>query len=155
MTNATTHETFEARKLVAFRLGEEDYSVDIMVVREIRSSTRTTQLPNSPSYVRGVINLRGAVVPVVDLAARLGMQGTDGSRNNVIIVIEEGGRLIGLLVDAVSDILAVASEQFLPTPDIPSEELRQFIACVATVEERMIQLVATDQILEPRVEHAA
>lgn len=155
MNDTTSTNDRNARKIVAFRLGKEEYGVDIMTVREIRSWTATTALPKAPGYVRGVINLRGAVLPIVDLGARLGMVGTDDHPSNVIIVIEDDGRLIGLLVDAVSDILTISEESFLPTPDIPSANIQQFIECVATIEDRMIQLVATEEILDKRVDSAA
>ena len=155
MTNTVTTNEFHTRKIVSFRLGREEYGVDIMTVREIRSWTSTTTLPNAPSYVRGVINLRGSVLPVVDLAARLGMGRVEDNRSNVIIVIEGDGQLTGLLVDAVSDILTVNDDQFLPTPDIPSANVQEFIECVASIDDRMIQLVSTGQVLERRLDSAA
>ncbi|MEM1380489.1 MAG: chemotaxis protein CheW [Pseudomonadota bacterium] len=144
-----------SRKIVSFRLGNEEYGVDILSVREIRGWTPTTVLPQAPHYVRGVINLRGAVLPVIDLGVRLGMSGTRDDSSNVIIVIEEDGRLIGLIVDAVSDILSLQEDQFLPTPEIPSTNIKDFIEGVATLDDRMIQLVATDQILGTAYESAA
>ncbi|MEM9837666.1 MAG: chemotaxis protein CheW [Pseudomonadota bacterium] len=155
MTESQNTNDRDQRKIVAFRLGKEEYGVDIMAVREIRSWTATTALPKAPHYVRGVINLRGAVLPIVDLGLRLGMLGTDDKPSNVIIVIESQARLIGLLVDAVSDILTVGKDKFLPTPSIPSATVQQFIECVASIDDRMIQLVASDQILEHQIESAA
>ena len=98
-------------ELLSFRLAEQEYSVDIMSVREIRGWTRATPLPHAPAYVRGVINLRGTVLPVVDLSTRLGMAPVEGDARNVIIVVQVGSQTAGLLVDAVSDILALPFPQ--------------------------------------------
>lgn len=155
MTEPSSASDTNPKKIVAFRLGDEEYGIDILAVREIRSWTPTTAIPRSPAYVRGVINLRGAVLPVVDLGARLGMELREVSKDDVIIVIESNGRLIGLLVDAVSDILMVDDGNFLPTPEVPSADIARFIASVVTIDDRMIQLVATSSILEDGSARAA
>lgn len=107
-------------ELLSFRLGEQEYSLDIMSVREIRGWTRATPLPHAPSYMRGVINLRGTVLPVLDLSARLGMEPVRGDGRNVVIVVQSGaqstGQSVGLLVDAVSDILAIPRSAMQPPP---------------------------------------
>ena len=94
-------------QFITFTLGEEDYGVDIMVVREIKGWTETTAIPNAPRFIHGVINLRGIIVPIMDLRARFGMALTVPSRMHVVIIINTGARTIGLLVDAVSDIISV------------------------------------------------
>ena len=90
-------------ELLSFYVGDHEYSVDIMSVREIRGWTRTTSLPHSPHFVRGVINLRGTVLPVVDLALRLGLDAQEPHDRNVVVVVDLDGRTLGLRVDAVSD----------------------------------------------------
>src|SRR5690606_32510676 len=105
-------------ELIAFRLGEQEFCVDIMSVRDIRGWTPTTPLPHSSDYVKGVINLRGAVLPVVDLAARLGFDPAEPSARHVIIITQVGNQTIGLLVDAVSDILTVNSSAIQATPNV-------------------------------------
>src|SRR5690606_26481806 len=134
-------------ELIAFRLGEQEFCVDIMSVRDIRGWTKTTPLPHSSDYVKGVINLRGAVLPVVDLAARLGFQATEPSARHVIIITQVGNQTIGLLVDAVSDILTVASGSIQPTPNVASELARVFTRGVIAMEGRMISLIALDSVL--------
>src|SRR5689334_21989594 len=104
------------RELISFRVGEQEFCVDIMSVREIRGWTPASPMPHSPPYVRGVINLRGAVLPVIDLAARLGLGVADATDRHVIIVARIGNRTVGLLVDAVSDILTVTDETIQPPP---------------------------------------
>ena len=92
---------------MCFRVGAESYGVDIRLVREIRAWSPTTNLPNTPDYVRGVINIRGSIVPILDVRARFGQGQTDASKAHVVIVVAIGARSVGLLVDAVSDIVAV------------------------------------------------
>src|SRR5690348_13056127 len=114
-------------ELISFRVGAQEFCVDIMDVREIRGWTLATPLPHSPDFVRGVINLRGAVLPIVDLSARLGLGAADPSARSVIIVTRIGERTVGLLVDAVSDILTVTEETIQPTPDVACDTVRNFI----------------------------
>jgi len=136
-----------ARELIAFRIGEQEFCVDIMSVREIRGWTPATPLPHSPSYVIGVINLRGAVLPIVDLAARLGFPRTEPTARSVIIVVRVDQQLFGLLVDAVSDILTITDEALQPTPDLASDLAKTFVRGVMAIEGRMISLIATDNVL--------
>src|SRR5262245_2295329 len=107
MSEALTHAAHDRRELIAFCIGEQEYAVDIMSVREIRGCSPATPLPQTPDYMRGVINLRGAVLPIMDLAKRLGLPVSELSARSVIIVVKVGERVIGLLVDAVSDILSI------------------------------------------------
>src|ERR1700761_8577950 len=118
----TAHNATDRRELTSFRIGEQEFCVDIMSVREIRGWTPATPLPRTPDYVRGVINLRGAVLPIIDLAARLGLQTTETTARHVIMVVHLGGRTVGLLVDAVSDIVTITDDVVQPTPDIASEQ---------------------------------
>ena len=142
------------RELIAFRIGEQEFCVDIMSVREIRGWTAATPLPHAPFYVIGVINLRGAVLPIVDLAARLGFPKTAPTARSVIIVVRVDQQIFGLLVDAVSDIITVTDDALQPTPDIASELAKQFVRGVMAIDSRMISLIATDNIL-PQLQAAA
>lgn len=105
-------------ELLTFRLSDQDYALDIMSVREIRSWTRATPLPHSPSYMKGVINLRGTVLPVMDLAERLCLPTRGQSERSVIIVVHYEGSVTGLLVDAVSDIVALTADDLQPPPEM-------------------------------------
>jgi len=134
-------------ELIAFRLGEQEFCLDIMSVRDIRGWTPTTPLPHSSEYVKGVINLRGAVLPVVDLSARLGFSPAEPSARHVIIITQVGNQTIGLLVDAVSDILTVNSGSIQATPNVASELARAFMKGVIAMEGRMISLIALDSVL--------
>ena len=141
-----THLT-QACELIAFRMGSQEFCVDIMSVREIRGWTKATVLPKSASFVRGVVNLRGTVLPIVDLAARLGFPAAEPTARHVIIVAQIGEQTVGLLVDAVSDILTVTAELVQPTPDVASEMAKTFVRGVLAVDQRMISLIALDQVL--------
>ncbi len=135
------------RELVSFHVGEQAFCVDIMGVREIRGWAPATPLPHSPSYVRGVINLRGAVLPVVDLAARLELGTTEPTARSVIIVAQISGQVVGLLVDEVSDILTVTDDVIQATPDVACDTVRAFVTGLIALEGRMISLISLDQIL--------
>lgn len=143
------------QELIAFRIGEQEYCVDIMAVREIRGWTPSTPLPRSPSFVRGVINLRGAVLPIVDLAARLGLGEVTPDARSVIIVVRIDTRLVGLLVDAVSDILTVSAELIQPTPDVACATIQLFSKGILAVDDRMINWLSLDHILPEREDVAA
>ncbi len=141
-------------ELLSFRVGDQEYSVDIMSVREIRGWTRATSLPHSPAYVRGVINLRGTVLPVIDLAQRLGLPSGELTDRNVIIVVHVGGRIVGLLVDAVSDILSIPEEELAPPPELAADHTQTFINALTIVEGRMIRVLDLGAVM-PALDAAA
>ena len=128
-------------ELLTFRLADEDYAMDIMSVREIRGWTRTTPLPHAPSYMCGVINLRGTVLPVMDLAERLGLPAQEKSDRNVIIVVKQGDALTGLLVDAVSDIVALTADELQPPPDMTPGSGANVVSALFLIEDRMIRVL--------------
>lgn len=144
-----------AGELIAFRIGEQEFCVDIMAVREIRGWTPATPLPRAPGYMKGVINLRGAVLPIIDLGARFGLRTSEPSERHVIMVAHVGGRMVGLLVDAVSDIIQLTDEAVQPTPDVASEQVKAFVKGIFAIDGRMISLIELDRIIpEPEAEAA-
>lgn len=150
-----TNPTSAARELIAFRIGEQEFCVDIMAVREIRGWTPATPLPRSPGYMKGVINLRGAILPIIDLGARFGLTASEPTARHVIMVAHVGGRLVGLLVDAVSDILQLSDAAIQATPDVASELVKTFVKGIFALDGRMISLIALEQIIpESEVEAA-
>lgn len=153
MTDASPTATGDL-ELLAFRVAEQEYSVDIMSVREIRGWTRATSLPHAPDYVRGVINLRGSVLPVVDLAIRLGIEAGDPTERSVIIVADVGGRAIGLRVDAVSDILSIPASDLQTPPELLADQSAAFIRALTIVEGRMIRILDVRRVL-PALEEVA
>jgi len=149
-----SHAGDDRRELISFRIGEQEFCVDIMSVREIRGWTPATPLPHSPDFVRGVINLRGAVLPIMDLAARLGLGAADPSARHVIIVVKLSERMFGLLVDAVSDILSVTDDVIQETPDVSCDKVRNFVRGIITIDNRMISQIALETLM-PQLEQQA
>ena len=144
-----------ARELISFRVGDQDYCVDIMAVREIRGWSPATPLPQQPAYMRGVINLRGAVLPIMDLAGRLGLPMAEPTVRHVIIVVKAGDRIMGMMVDAVSDILAATPDMIQETPDLACEEVKGFLNGIVTLDGRMISEIALERLLPGRDQIAA
>lgn len=130
----------EIRQFISFTIGNEEYGVDIMAIREIKGWTATTELPNSPVYMRGVINLRGAIIPVFDLRARFDGGLTDATPRHVTMVVAVADRVLGLLVDAVADIITVPSSDIQPVPEIEAESNR-FLTGLVSVDGRMVALL--------------
>lgn len=146
----------DRRELISFRIGEQEFCVDIRAVREIRGWTPATPLPNTPGYVRGVINLRGAVLPILDLGRRLEIETSIPTERHVIIVVQIGDRTLGLLVDAVSDILTVGEESIQPAPDVGYDANRAYVRGLIPCEGRLISLISLDGVLpEATLEDAA
>lgn len=137
----------DIRELVAFRVAEQDFCVDIMTVREIRGWTPATILPHAADYVMGVINLRGSVVPIVNLAQRLGLGPQEPNSRHVIIIVVIGAQIVGILVDAVSDILGVSQSTIQPTPNVSSDTTRAFVEGVIAVDDRMLRLLDLKAVL--------
>ena len=155
MADETAVASTERRELISFRVGDQEYCVNIMAVREIRGWSPATSLPQTPGYMRGVINLRGAVLPIMDLAARLGMPMVEPTVRSVFIVVQAGDRTVGLLVDAVSDILSINDDMVQATPDVACDTVRSFIRGIISIEERMIGEISLDRILPEREALAA
>jgi purine-binding chemotaxis protein CheW len=155
MSEAANHGNL-GRELISFRIGAQEFCVDIMEVREIRGWTPATALPQAPAFVRGVINLRGAVLPIVDLGARLGLGPAEPTARHVIIVAQVQNQIVGLLVDAVSDILTVTDDMIQPTPDVASEMVRTFVRGLLAIEGRMVSFISLDRVLpDSELDHAA
>ncbi len=142
------------RQLITFDLGDQSLGIDIMAIREIRAWSPATPLPNVPPHVRGVVNLRGVVLPVLDLRMRLGWGLTDPTTRHVIIVVKIGQQLQGMIVDAVNDIVTVRPEDMQPLPDIGSSEAAALLDGLATVDDRMILVLDLDRLAPPLADAA-
>jgi purine-binding chemotaxis protein CheW len=140
-------------QLITFQLGDQVLGADIMAIREIRTWSRMTPLPNSPSYVCGVANLRGVVLPVIDLRSRLGWAETEPTDRHVVIVMQSRGQLKGLLVDSVNDIATVRPEDVQPVPEV-SATASEFLQSITTIEGRMVMVLELDKVLNPDEEFA-
>lgn len=141
------HSQDDEIELVAFRVGEQDFCIDISFVREIRGWTPATVLPHAPDFVLGVINLRGAIVPIVDLARRLGLGATKPGDRHVIVIAVIGQQTVGFLVDSVADIIGIAPTAIQPTPEVTSKSTVMFIQGVIALEARMLRLIDISSIL--------
>ncbi len=130
-----------AQQYLTFTVMGEEYGVDIMTVREIKGWTESTRLPNAPECQRGVMNLRGTIIPIFDLRARFGHGLTEADAKHVVIILAVGSRIIGVLVDAVSDILTVSSDDVKPAPAMQSGEQGDYISGLISLEERMVVLL--------------
>ena len=144
-----------SRQLITFQLGDQILGVDIMAIREIRAWSPATPLPNVPPYVRGVVNLRGVVLPVFDLRHRLNWGVTDPSARHVIIVVRIGEQLQGIIVDAVNDIVSIHPDAMQPVPDMGDTEASRFLEGLATIDNRMILVLALDRLVDQPMAEAA
>ncbi|GAA0550258.1 purine-binding chemotaxis protein CheW [Rhizomicrobium palustre] len=140
-------QTADSRQYITFFANGQEFAADIMAIREIRGWTDTTALPHVPHYVRGVINLRGIVLPVIDLKAKLGLGLTEASPKNVIIVVSWDNHTTGVLVDAVSDIVTVRSSDIQPPPDIMDATQDSYVDGIAVLDGRMVTLLATSHLM--------
>lgn len=140
-------EATAAIELLTFQLAEQEYSLDIMSVREIRGWTKTTPLPHAPSYMKGVINLRGTVLPVMDLSERLGLKPQKQTDRNVIIVVNHDDIMTGLLVDAVSDIIALTADDLQPPPEMQASTSPNVVSSLTLIDERMIRVLDLSSIV--------
>ncbi|MBM3617299.1 MAG: purine-binding chemotaxis protein CheW [Alphaproteobacteria bacterium] len=139
----------ELRQFLTFTVAGEEYGVDIMTVREIKGWTETTRLPNSPAHMRGVMNLRGLIIPIFDMRARFGKGLTQADSSHVIIILAVGERNIGVLVDGVSDILSTTPEEVKPAPEVdgvPSGE--DYITGLISRDERMVVLLKVGTLID-------
>ena len=136
----------DAYQYITFTVNNEEYGIDIMSVLEIKGWTDTTRLPNQPDYLRGVLNLRGAIVPIIDLRHRFGEGQTEASSTNVVIIVSIQQRYIGILVDAVSDIMTVSQKDIQDIPNIDGSTRENFLSGLVTLNERMVAILELSQL---------
>lgn len=148
MSNANEAGQTGVRQYISFKIGDEEYGVDIMAIREIKGWTATTELPDSPLHLRGVINLRGAIIPVFDLRARFSGRLTEATPRHVTMVVTVGRRVLGILVDAVADIITVPAADIQPVPDMDNGDHSRFLSGLVTVDGRMVALLDLESMLQ-------
>ena len=135
-------------QFVSFAIGDDQYGVDIMAVREIKGWTDITYLPKQPDYVRGVLNLRGSIVPIVDLRCRFGQGLTETTPLHIVIIVQIGGRQVGLIGDRVLDIVSVEAAQIQKVPRTGHDKTNDFLAGLATHDNVMIALIDLPNLLD-------
>lgn len=136
-----------AGEYLTFRLGTEEYGIDILKVQEIRSYEAPTRIANAPEFIKGVVNLRGVIVPVVDLRIKLGCESVEYNGFTVVIVLNVKGRVVGAVVDSVSDVLELARDQINPAPEMSTTVDTTFITGIASVGERMLILMDIEALM--------
>ena len=134
-------------EFLTFRLGQEEYGIDILKVQEIRSYEPPTRIANAPAFIKGVVNLRGVIVPIVDLRLRLGCESAEYSALTVVIVLNVKGRVVGAVVDSVSDVLELAKEAIRPAPEMASAVDASFITGIGNVGDRMLILMDIEGLM--------
>jgi purine-binding chemotaxis protein CheW len=137
----------DGSQYLTFSLGQEEYGVEILKVQEIKGYSTITPIPNTPPHVKGVMNLRGTIIPVVDLRSKLGMPTAESSPFTVIVVVKVGSKTMGLVVDAVSDVLNIPSRDLQPTPDFGAQVDAAFISGMAKAGEKLVVLLDLDRVL--------
>ncbi len=142
----------ETQQFLTFTLGDEEYGVDIMTVREIKGWTETTRLPNTSDYMRGVMNLRGLIIPIFDLRARFTGVLTEATSKHVIIVLAAGERTVSVLADTVSDILTVNIDEIKPTPELEATVEQLYVTGLIAVENRMVVVLDIEKLLNKSLE---
>ena len=140
---------------LTFKLTDQDYGIEILKVQEIKGWSQVTPLPNSPEYIKGVLNLRGTIVPVIDLRLRFHLEAAEYDSFTVIVVVNVGGRLAGLVVDSVSDVINLKNDQRCDTPEFEGQINRQFIEGLGQVGEKLFILLNAEKLVDEEVLDAA
>src|SRR3954468_19741878 len=138
-------------QVISFAIGDDQYVVDIMAVREIKGWSEITHLPKQPEYVRGVLNLRGVIVPIVDLRCRFGQGMTEATGLHTVIIVQIDSRLVGLLADRVLDIVSFESTQIQPVPRTASTSQVEFLSGLVTVDNAMIALIDLPNLFSSKI----
>jgi len=147
--------TSQGGEFLTFRLGAEEYGIDILRVQEIRSYEQPTRIANAPSFIKGVVNLRGVIVPIIDLRLKLGCENAEYNTFTVVVVLNVRGRVVGAVVDSVSDVLELTKEQIKPSPELNSSVDASYITGIGTVKngqgdnesERMLILMDIEGLM--------
>ena len=139
-----------SRELLTFTLGREEYGIDILKVQEIRGYDAVTTIANSPAFIKGVINLRGIIVPIVDMRIKFNLGKVDYDQFTVVIILNLANRVMGIVVDGVSDVITLTPEQLKPAPEFGTSLDTQYITGLGTVDERMIIVMDIEKLMSSR-----
>ena len=134
-------------EVVTFTLGEEEYGIDIQKVQELRGYDAVTRIANAPEFIKGVVNLRGIIVPIIDMRIKFALGTPTYDQFTVVIVLNIGGRVVGMVVDSVSDVITLAAEQIKPAPEMGASLDTDYLIGLGTLEERMLILVDIDKLM--------
>jgi purine-binding chemotaxis protein CheW len=139
-----------SRQFLTFALGREEYGVEILKIQEIKGFSQVTPLPNAPGYVRGVLNLRGTIVPIVDLRKKFHLPEVESTQFTVIVVVQVQGKTLGFVVDAVSDVLTVAGDSIQPAPDLHGQLDTSLLSGIAQAGEKLVILLDIEKVLKAK-----
>jgi purine-binding chemotaxis protein CheW len=135
------------QEFLAFRLGKEEYGIDILKVQEIRGYETVTRVASAPEFVKGVINLRGTIVPIVDMRIKLKLGEPTYDQFTVVIILNIQGRVVGIVVDSVSDVITLAQDEVKPAPDMGAGLNSNYLIGLGTLDERMLILIDIDKLM--------
>ena len=139
--------TTDGSQFLTFQLGEELYGVDILRVQEIKGYTAVTRIPNTPAHIKGVLNLRGTIVPIVELRTKFGMPTIDYTMFTVIVVVVVREKIMGLVVDAVSDVITLTPDQLRPVPEFNAAIASDHLLAIGALEDRMLILLDIEKLM--------
>ncbi len=134
-------------EFLTFRLGKEEYGIEILKVQEIRGYDSITQIANAPEFIKGVVNLRGIIVPIIDMRIKFRLGNADYDQFTVVIILNVSGRVMGIVVDGVSDVISLGADQMRPTPGFGSVIDTEYIMGLGTVDERMLILIDIEKLM--------
>ena len=143
---STTHEAL-GLQFLSFRLGREEYGLDILKVQEIRGYEAVTRISNAPEFIKGMVNLRGVIVPIVDMRIKFGLAEISYDQFTVVIILNIGGRMIGMVVDSVSDVISLRPDQIKPAPGMGTTVQADYLIGLGTVDDRMLILMDIDKLM--------
>ncbi|MFQ0828224.1 chemotaxis protein CheW [Serratia fonticola] len=135
------------QEFLIFTLGNEEYGIDILKVQEIRGYDQVTRIANTPVFIKGVTNLRGVIVPIIDLRVKFAQQDVSYDENTVVIVLNFGQRVVGIVVDGVSDVLSLTTDQIRPAPEFAVTLATEYLTGLGSLGERMLILVDIEKLL--------
>lgn len=139
--------TTERQEFLTFTLGKEEYGIEILKVQEIRSYEVVTTIANAPEFIKGVVNLRGTIVPIVDMRIKFRLGEADYTPFTVVIILNVAGRVVGMVVDSVSDVISLGVDQIRPAPDFSSSFDSKYITGLGTVDSRMLILIDIEKLM--------
>jgi purine-binding chemotaxis protein CheW len=132
---------------LAFKLGTENYGIDILCVQEIRSYEKPTRMANTPEFFKGVVNLRGVIVPIIDMRIKFGLTQVDYDHLTVVIVINVGNQVLGMVVDGVSDVISLTDEEKRPVPEMSDSVISSHIHAIGAIQGRMLVLLDIEKLM--------
>ncbi len=146
-TSFASNTNAESKEILAFTLGKEEYGIDILRVQELRGYETVTRIANSADFIKGVVNLRGIIVPIVDMRIKFNLGEPTYDQFTVVIILNILGRVVGMVVDSVSDVIALTNDQIRPAPEMGAAVNSDYLTGLGTIEDRMLILIDIDKLM--------